>query len=69
MTPELLHLTACEVAYAAEACVPEGDEPFEGADIYWLSLDVAIDQCVRGEIADLKTEVILRRLRDHLAKR
>jgi hypothetical protein len=32
----------------------------------WLGLDDAIAACVRGELADLKTELGLRRLRDHL---
>jgi hypothetical protein len=39
----------------------------EGARTYWLALDDAIAACVRGDICDLKTELGLRRLRDHLA--
>jgi hypothetical protein len=39
----------------------------EGARTRWLSLEAALAACVRGEIADLKTELGLRRLRDHLA--
>ncbi|HEX7704654.1 MAG TPA: hypothetical protein VF403_28130, partial [Kofleriaceae bacterium] len=45
----------------------DGSAMEEGAITRWLDLDDAIAACVRGEISDLKTEVGLRRLRDHLA--
>jgi ADP-ribose pyrophosphatase len=45
----------------------DGSAMEEGASTRWLAIDAAIDACVRGEICDLKTEVGLRRLRDHLA--
>ena len=44
----------------------DGSAMEEGATTSWLDLDDAIAACVRGEISDLKTEVGLRRLRDHL---
>jgi ADP-ribose pyrophosphatase len=44
----------------------DGSAMEEGASTRWLAIDAAIDACVRGEICDLKTEVGLRRLRDHL---
>ena len=44
----------------------DGSPMEEGASTRWLPLDEAIDACVRGDICDLKTEVGLRRLRDHL---
>ena len=39
----------------------------EGATTRWLELDDAIARCVRGELCDMKSELGLRRLRDHLA--
>jgi len=45
----------------------DGSPMEEGATTRWLPLDAAIAACVRGEIVDLKTELGLRRLRDHLA--
>jgi hypothetical protein len=38
----------------------------EGASTRWIPIDEAISMCMRGEIADLKTELGLRRLRDLL---
>jgi ADP-ribose pyrophosphatase len=73
MCPELFHFMAVEVSAAAIAGAqpPSGDgSPFEeGARIRWLGLDEALADCARGAIADLKTEVALRRLRDYLASR
>ena len=40
----------------------------EGATTRWLPLDAAIAACVRGDLPDLKTELGLRRLRDHLGR-
>jgi ADP-ribose pyrophosphatase len=49
---------------------PPGDgSPMEdGAHMLWYDLDQAIAACTSGAIQDTKTEVALRRLRDHLAK-
>jgi len=44
----------------------DGSPMEEGATTRWLDLEDAIAACVRGEIVDLKTELGLRRLRDHL---
>jgi ADP-ribose pyrophosphatase len=65
---EKFYFTAVEVDPAAQHA-PSGDgSPMEeGARTRWLPLDHAIDACVRGELTDLKTELGLRRLRDHLA--
>jgi len=48
-------------------CLPErsGIDPLLPR---WHALAEAIAACVRGDIADLKTELGLRRLRDHLAR-
>ena len=53
----------------SSALVGDGSPMEEGARTTWLLLDDAIAACVRGELADLKTELGLRRLRDHLASR
>ena len=70
MCAELFHLLACEVspAEAAAAVHPPGDgSPFEeGAAVRWALLDEALAACGRGEIRDLKTELVLRRLRERV---
>ena len=48
------------------ALAGDGSPMEDGARTRWLALDDAIAACVRGELADLKTELGLRRLRDHL---
>lgn len=45
----------------------DGSPMEEAATTRWLDLDTAITACVRGEINDLRCEIGLRRLRDHLA--
>jgi len=45
----------------------DGSPMEEGARTRWLGLDDAIAACARGDLPDLKTELGLRRLRDHLA--
>jgi len=51
---------------AQQPLVGDGSPMEEGARTRWLPLDAAIAACVRGDIPDLKTELGLRRLRDHL---
>lgn len=45
----------------------DGSPMEEGASTRWLPLDDAIAACVDGRLYDLKTELGLRRLKDHLA--
>jgi len=70
MCPERFYLMAVEVGQDAIAAAhpPPGDgSPFEeGARIRWLALDDALARCTRGEIDDMKTELILRRLAGYL---
>jgi ADP-ribose pyrophosphatase len=63
------YFTAVEVDPATQQ-PPAGDGSVmeEGATTRWLALDDAIAACVRGDIADLKTELGLRRLHDHLRR-
>jgi ADP-ribose pyrophosphatase len=64
---EKFYFTAVEVDPAAQqALAGDGSPMEEGARTRWWPLDEAIDACVRGELTDLKTELGLRRLRDHL---
>jgi ADP-ribose pyrophosphatase len=64
---EKFYFTAVEVDPASQqALAGDGSPMEEGARTRWWPLDEAIDACVRGELADLKTELGLRRLRDHL---
>jgi ADP-ribose pyrophosphatase len=64
---EKFYFTAVEVDPAAQqALAGDGSPMEEGARTRWLPLDAAIDACVRGDLVDLKTELGLRRLRDHL---
>ncbi len=70
MFPERFHFVACEVTNPSQAHPPTGDgSPFEeGAELTWMSLPDALSAGTRGEIADLKTELGLRRLADHLQR-
>ena len=64
---EKFYFTAVEVDPASQQPLAGDGSPMEeGARTRWLPLDAAIDACVRGELVDLKTELGLRRLRDHL---
>jgi type IV secretory pathway ATPase VirB11/archaellum biosynthesis ATPase len=64
---EKFYFTAVEVDPATQVeLVGDGSPMEEGARTTWLLLDDAIAACVRGELADLKTELGLRRLREHL---
>jgi ADP-ribose pyrophosphatase len=66
---EKFYFTAVEVDPAAQqALAGDGSPMEEGARTRWLPLDQAIEAGLRGELADLKTELGLRRLRDHLAR-
>ncbi|HEY3803099.1 MAG TPA: hypothetical protein VGL61_10860 [Kofleriaceae bacterium] len=65
---EKFYFTAVEVDPATQHGLAGDGSPMEdGATTRWLSLDDALAACARGEIVDLKTELGLRRLRDHLA--
>jgi len=65
---EKFYFTAVEVDPAVQqALAGDGSPMEEGARTRWLGLDDAIAAGVRGELVDLKTELGLRRLRDHLA--
>lgn len=66
---ERCFLAAVEVDPAARAQHIQGDgSPMEdGARSRWWDLDDAIAACTRGELDDAKTELALRRLRDHLS--
>ena len=44
----------------------DGSPMEEGARTRWIELDEAITACLRGDLCDLKTELGLRRLREHL---
>ncbi len=65
--PEKEYFAAVEVDPATQVALEgDGSAMEEGATTRWLELDAAIAACVAGDISDLKTEVGLRRLRDHL---
>ncbi|TMQ08524.1 MAG: NUDIX hydrolase [Deltaproteobacteria bacterium] len=65
---EKFYFAAVEVDPAAQQPLAGDGSPMEeGARTRWLPLDDAIAACVRGDLVDLKTELGLRRLRDHLA--
>lgn len=65
---EKFYFTAVEVDPTAQQEPPGDDSPMEeGGATHWRTLDEAIAASVRGELCDLKTELGLRRLRDHLA--
>jgi 8-oxo-dGTP pyrophosphatase MutT (NUDIX family) len=64
---EKFYFCAVEVdPRAQQPLAGDGSPMEEGARTRWLDLDDAIDACVRGEICDLKTELGLRRLQEHL---
>ncbi len=68
--PEKFWLASVHIADPDARAEPPGDgSPMEeGAAIRWLGLDDAIAACTRGDIADAKTELALRRLRDELRR-
>lgn len=66
--PEKYYFLAAEVDPAAQLPLPGDGSPMEeGAGTGWWALDAAIAACVAGALTDGKTELGLRRLRDHLA--
>jgi ADP-ribose pyrophosphatase len=71
LLPELHYYAAVEIPDPEE----QGDRPGdgspmeEGARMEWIDLDDAIAACVRGEIADSKTEIALRRLAERITPR
>lgn len=71
MCAEMFHFFAAGIEDPEDAQPPAGDgSPFEeGAQLEWVGLDEALARCGRGEIQDLKTELGLRRLREHLSPR
>ncbi|MEM6291954.1 MAG: NUDIX hydrolase [Myxococcota bacterium] len=68
--PEKFWLTAAHVEDVERRDEPptDGSPMEEGATVRWMELDAAIAACVRGEIEDCKTELVLRRLRERLAR-
>jgi ADP-ribose pyrophosphatase len=67
---EKFYFAAIEVDPRAQlALLGDGSPMEEGATTRWLALDAAIAACVSGELCDLKTELALRRLRDHVQGR
>ena len=67
--PEALYFFAAEVTAQEGLELPGDGSPMEeGASTHWVSLDEAISQCTSGTIADMKTEVALRRLFEYLQK-
>ncbi len=64
---EKFYFAAVEVDPAAQHPLSGDGSPMEeGARTRWMLLEDALDACVRGDLVDLKTELGLRRLRDHL---
>jgi ADP-ribose pyrophosphatase len=65
---EKFYFAAAEVDPSTQQPLAGDGSPMEeGARTRWLPLDAAIEACVQGALVDLKTELGLRRLRDHLA--
>ena len=68
---ERLYFFAAQVHADEEPSAHDGDGSIfeENASTTWWPLSTAIAACVSGKIADLKTEIGLRRLVDHLASK
>ena len=70
MLVEKFYFTAVEVDPAQQQpLLGDGSPMEEGARTTWLLLEDAIAACRAGQLVDLKTELGLRRLREHLAER
>jgi hypothetical protein len=66
---ERFFFCAAEVTDLALAPPPGDGSPFEeGSRVYWLPLETALERCRSGQICDLKTELILRRLEERLVQ-
>jgi 8-oxo-dGTP pyrophosphatase MutT (NUDIX family) len=66
---EKFYFACVEVDPSAQRPLAGDGSPMEeGARTRWVPLDDAIAACMAGEISDLKTELGLRRLRDHLRR-
>lgn len=66
---EAFYFVAVEVDPARQRDLPGDGSPMEeGAYTRWMLIDDAIAACVRGDLTDLKTELGLRRLVDHLPR-
>lgn len=66
--PEKYYYVAAQVDPARQGALAGDGSPMEeGATTRWLELEHAIAACVAGSLEDGKTELALRRLRDHLA--
>ena len=64
---EKFYFCAVEVdPHAQQPLAGDGSPMEEGARTRWIELDEAITACLRGDLCDLKTELGLRRLREHL---
>lgn len=64
---EKFYFAAVEVDPSHQQALEGDGSPMEeGATTRWLPLDEALAMCGRGELTDLKTELGLRRLADHL---
>jgi ADP-ribose pyrophosphatase len=65
---EKFYFAAVEVDPATQGALGGDGSPMEdGAVTRWQRIDDALRACVAGEVCDLKTELGLRRLRDHLS--
>lgn len=66
---EKFYFCAVEVDPSTQRALEGDGSPMEdGARTRWLDLDDAIAACTLGDICDLKTELGLRRLREHLRR-
>lgn len=64
---EKFYFAAIEVDPTAQQPLPGDGSPMEeGATTRWISLEAAIAACVAGEVSDVKSELVWRRLRDRL---
>lgn len=68
MVEKFYFVAVCVDPLAQRPLAGDGSPMEDGATTRWLDLDDAIAACTRGEITDLKTELGLRRLRDHLPR-
>ena len=66
---EKFYFVAAEVDPSTQQALEGDGSPMEeGARTRWLLLDDAVAACTAGELSDLKTELGLRRLADHLRR-